>query len=107
MLEMAFICTPLPIPKAARAARAAKIIPSHFILSPRSRAYMAPPTIEPSLVFTLYLTPINDSEYFVAIPSTPVIQHQNTAPKPPREIAVPTPMMFPVPMVEARAVVSD
>ena len=42
----------------------------------------------------------------VAIPKMPVIQHQNTAPGPPRAIAVPTPMIFPVPIVEASAVAS-
>ena len=41
----------------------------------------------------------------VAMPNTPVSQHQSTAPGPPRAMAVPTPMMLPVPMVEARAVV--
>jgi len=42
----------------------------------------------------------------VAIPKSPVIQHQNTAPGPPMAIAVDTPMMFPVPIVAASAVAS-
>ena len=81
-------------------------MPSHFIFRPRSSAYMAPPCMRPSGVFTRYLTAISDSAYFVAIPNTPVSQHQSTAPGPPRAIAVPTPMIFPVPMVDARAVAS-
>ena len=81
-------------------------MPSHFMFSPRSSAYMAPPCIRPSSVFTRYFTAIRDSEYFVAIPNTPVSQHQRTAPGPPRAIAVPTPMIFPVPIVDASAVVS-
>ena len=38
------------------------------------------------------------------MPKTPVSQHQNTAPGPPRAMAVPTPMILPVPRVEAREV---
>ena len=73
---------------------------------PLSKAYMAPPCIRPSSVFTLYLTAIRDSAYFVAIPNTPVSQVHRTAPGPPRAIAVPTPIILPVPMVAARAVVN-
>ena len=104
--EIALTCTVLPIPNDARSAKSAKSIPSHFILSPRSRTYIAPPSIRPSLLFTLYLIEIRDSAYFVAIPNTPVIQHQNTAPGPPMNMAVPTPTMLPVPIVDAKAVVS-
>ena len=103
---MALIWVPQPMPKEARAARAAKSTPSHFRPRPRSRAYMAPPCILPSGVRTRYLTAMRDSAYLVAMPKIPAIQHQNTAPGPPRKMAVPTPMMLPVPMVEARAVVS-
>ena len=102
---IALIWVPQPMPKEARAARAAKSTPSHFRFSPRSRAYMAPPCILPSGVRTRYFTAIRDSAYLVAIPNTPASQHQNTAPGPPRNMAVPTPMMLPVPMVDARAVV--
>ena len=38
------------------------------------------------------------------MPKTPVSQHQKTAPGPPRDTAVATPTMLPVPMVAARAV---
>ena len=40
------------------------------------------------------------------MPRIPVIQHQNTAPGPPRATAVDTPMIFPVPSVAARVVAS-
>ena len=66
---------------------------------------MAPPCILLSEVLTRYLTAIRDSAYLVAMPNTPVSQHHSTAPGPPMKIAVPTPMMLLVPMVEARAVV--
>ena len=46
------------------------------------------------------------SAYLVAMPNTPVSQHHSTAPGPPMNTAVPTPMMLPVPMVDASAVVS-
>ena len=90
--------------KGSESANTAKIIPSHFMFSPRSSAYMAPPCIRPSAVFTRYFTAIRDSAYLVAIPNTPVSQHQSTAPGPPRAIAVPTPMILPVPIVDASAV---
>ena len=48
---------------------------------------------------------IRDS--LVAMPKMPASQHQNTAPGPPRAIAVPTPTILPVPMVEARAVARE
>ena len=85
--------------------RFSKSTPSHLALSPRSRAYIGPPRMCPSfLIFTLYLTASRASEYFVAMPNTPVSQHQSTAPGPPRVMAVATPTMLPVPMVAARAV---
>ena len=66
---------------------------------------MAPPCMRPSAVLTRYFTAMSDSAYLVAMPKMPAIQHQKTAPGPPRAMEVPTPMMLPVPMVEARAVV--
>ena len=87
-------------------ASSANSTPSHFMFSPRSSAYIAPPCIRPSLVCTRYLTAIRLSAYLVAMPNTPVSQHHRTAPGPPRNTAVPTPTMLPVPMVEASAVVS-
>ena len=104
-VAMAFTWVAQPMPKEASVPNSAKATPSHFICRPRSRAYMAPPCMRPSLVLTRYLTAIRASAYLVAMPNTPVSQHQNTAPGPPRAIAVPTPMMFPVPMVDASAVV--
>ena len=103
-VEMAFACTVLPMPKEARAAKRAKRIPNHFHPNPFSRAYIGPPSISPRLVLTRYFTARRPSAYLVEIPKTPVSQHQNTAPGPPRAMAVATPMILPVPMVAARAV---
>ena len=103
-VEMAFACTVLPMPKEARAAKRAKRIPSHFHPNPFSRAYIGPPSISPRLVLTRYFTARRPSAYLVEMPKTPVSQHQNTAPGPPRAMAVATPMILPVPMVAARAV---
>ena len=104
-MEMALDCTMLPMPKEATTAKMAKSTPSHLALSPRSRAYIGPPRMCPSfLIFTRYFTASRASEYFVAIPNTPVSQHQSTAPGPPRVMAVATPTMLPVPMVAAKAV---
>ena len=109
-LAMAFTCVAQPIPKEAKPANTAKIIPrtlpSFFHFNPLDSAYMAPPCIRPSFVFTRYFTAISDSEYLVAIPKIPDNQHHSTAPGPPRAIAVPTPTILPVPIVAASAVVS-
>jgi len=99
-------CTAQPIPKAVTAVKNAKTAPSHFILSPRSSANIAPPIIIPLLFFTLYFTAIRLSEYLVAMPNTPVSHIHNSAPGPPDAMAVPTPIMFPVPIVEDSAVAS-
>ena len=104
--EIALICVPQPIPNEASMASSANSTPSHFMFSPRSSAYIAPPCMRPSLVCTRYLTAIRLSAYLVAMPNTPVSQHHSTAPGPPRNTAVPTPTILPVPMVDASAVVS-
>ena len=80
-------------------------MPAHFAFKPRSKAYIAPPIMVPFSLFTLYLTPISVSAYLVAIPKIPVIHIQNTDPGPPIAMAVPTPMILPVPIVEESAVV--
>ena len=59
----------------------------------------------PFSLFTRYFNAIKVSEYFVAIPKIPVTHIHKTAPGPPKAIAVPTPMIFPVPIVEDNAVV--
>lgn len=61
----------------------------------------------PSLFSTRYLMASRPSEYRVAMPSTPVSQHQKMAPGPPAAIATPTPMMFPAPMLAARATIRE
>ena len=107
MLETtALACTVQPMPKAQTAASRAKMTPSHFILRPRSSAYMAPPIMVPSSDLTRYLTEMMVSAYLVAMPKMPVSHIHRTAPGPPMAMAVPTPMMLPVPMVEDSAVVS-
>ena len=67
---------------------------------------MGPPAILPCGVRMRYFTASSPSAYLVAMPNTPVSQHQKTAPGPPRVTAVATPMMLPVPMVAAKAVAS-
>ena len=94
------------MPNAANAVNIQNTIASHFILRPLSSAYIGPPIIVPSCDFTLYLIASRPSLYLVAIPRKPAIQHHNTAPGPPRDTAVATPMMFPVPIVAAREVAS-
>ncbi len=92
------------MPKAATAVNRANNTASHLQCRPRSSEYIGPPSILPDGIFTRYLMASRPSLYFVAMPKTPVSQHHNTAPGPPNEIAVATPMMLPVPMVAARAV---
>ena len=103
IVEMALACTVQPMPKAAMAVNTANNIPILRHPKPRSRVYIGPPSIRPLSDFTRYFIASNASEYFVEMPNTPVSQHQNTAPGPPNATAVATPMMFPVPMVAARA----
>ena len=111
---MAFACTVEPMPNVAMAVKKAKAyaisfqkrraVPVFPFAKPRSSAYIGPPSVVPFFVVMRYFTASSASPYFVDIPSTPVSQHQNTAPGPPRATAVPTPTMLPVPMVAARAV---
>ena len=101
---MAFACTVFPMPNDATAANKQNSMPSHFMPKPFCKAYIGPPTILPSCVFTRYLMASSPSPYFVAMPNTPVSQHHSTAPGPPKLTAVATPMMLPVPMVAANEV---
>lgn len=73
---------------------------------PRSSTYIGPPAIAPEGVATRYFTASRASEYFVAMPNTPVSHIHSSAPGPPAAIAVETPTMLPVPIVAASAVVS-
>ena len=104
MVEIAFACTVLPIPKEAHAVKNANRMASHFQPSPFSSAYIGPPSILPSGVLFRYLIASSPSAYLVEMPKIPVSQHHKTAPGPPNAIAVATPMMLPVPIVAARAV---
>ena len=66
---------------------------------------MGPPDFSPRSSVSRNRTPRTASEYFVAIPTSPVIHIQKSAPGPPAAIAVATPTMFPVPTVAASAVI--
>ena len=101
---MALACTVQPIPKAANAVKTANKTPAHLAFKPYSKAYIGPPSICPIGDCLRYFTASKPSLYFVAMPKTPVSQHHNTAPGPPNAIAVPIPIMFPVPIVAAKAV---
>ena len=92
------------MPNAAMAVNKAKRIPIQRQPNPRSKVYIGPPCIVPLSDLTRYFMASNASEYLVEMPNTPVSQHQNTAPGPPKATAVATPIMFPVPIVAARAV---
>ena len=105
-VEMAFTCTPQPMPSVASAVNSANSRARCFMPKARSNTYIAPPSVRPSAVCTRYFTARSASAYLVAMPKTPVTQHQNTAPGPPSATAVPRPMMLPVPSVEASDVVS-
>ena len=105
-VDIEFACVRHPIPNAAIPPNRANRTASHFECNPRSSAVNAPPIILPSFVCSLYLTAMAVSMYLVAMPNTPVIHIQNTAPGPPEATAVATPIILPVPMVAARAVVS-
>ena len=124
MPAIADACTADPVPMAAMAANAANATAPSFAhqgvrppgpgsSSPlslrrnaRSQMYMAPPSMAPLWSFTRYFTAAYTSAYLVAMPNTPVIHIQNTAPGPPARMAVATPTMEPVPMVAASAVAS-
>lgn len=99
-------CIMLPIKKEATTVQNANVSPNHLLPNPRSSAYIGPPNILPSDVCTRYFMAKSPSAYFVEMPNTPVIQHQNTAPGPPIVTAVATPIMFPVPIVPAKLVAS-
>lgn len=104
--QMALDCIIAPVPAAAKIPITAK----HFAIprqcSTSLSTYMAPPASSPSFRFLRYRRHTSDSAYRVAIPKTPVSQHQNTAPGPPNATAVATPMIFPVPIAAAREVAS-
>ena len=115
MPVMADACTADPVPTVATTANAANATAPVFAhkgvdpsarLKPRSHTYMAPPSMVPAWSRTRYFTDANTSTYLVAMPNTPVIHIQNTAPGPPARMAVATPTMEPVPMVAASAVAS-
>ena len=111
---MAEVCTAPPMPRMARPAKMAKVMAMALAnqgtepsgrRKRSSQMYMAPPIIWPLAFFTRYFTDAKTSVYLVAMPRMPVIHIQNTAPGPPEMMAVATPMIEPVPKVDARAVI--
>ena len=98
-------CTVFPIPKLAQTVSTANSTASHFCFRPLSRKYIGPPAISPFSSVIRYLTESRASPNLVAIPTSPVIHIQKSAPGPPEAMAVATPAMLPVPTVAARAVI--
>ena len=88
---IAFDWAMLPMPKAARAVKAAKRIPAQRAFRPRSKTNIGPPDISPRLFWMRYFTASRASEYLVAMPKTPVNHIQKTAPGPPISTAPATP----------------
>src|SRR5574344_294287 len=105
-VEIDFAWLIFPIPNAAKAVAIQKNTANQCLCITLSSTTIGPPNILPLSVLILYFTDNRDSEYLVAIPSTPVSQHQNTAPGPPAAIAIPTPIIFPVPIVAAKATIN-
>lgn len=67
---------------------------------------MGPPHISPRSSNVRYLTARIASAYFVAIPKSEATHIQNKDPSPPNAIAVATPVMLPIPIIPAKAVMS-
>src|SRR6266403_1423767 len=88
---MEFAWTMFPMPNAEMVVRMAKITPTHFCFIPLSSTYIGPPAIRPLSVLMRYFTERTASEYFVAMPKTPVSHIQSTAPGPPAAMAEATP----------------
>lgn len=117
-LLIAEVWTVLPIPKDASIVKIAKAPAPNFVpqcllktsflllLNARRQIYIAPPTISSLESLTRYLIARKVSAYLVAIPKIPVIHIQKIAPGPPAAMAVPTPIIFPVPKVAESAVQS-
>ena len=69
--------------------------------------YMGPPHSSPRAFFCRKRTASKHSAYVSAMPVRAVSSIHTRAPGPPAVSAVATPTMFPVPMVAARAVISE
>ena len=78
----------------------------HDFPKPSIIKYIGPPCKTPALSFPLNMIAKVDVKNFVDIPITALTHIQKTAPGPPIEIATATPAIFPIPMVEDKAVVS-
>ena len=108
-LDIEFACVRLPIPNEAETAKRAKshakTAPARLFLKVFLMVYIGPPVISPILFFSLYFIASIHSLNLVVNPKTAESHIHTSAPGPPDTIAVATPTIFPVPIVEARAVV--
>ena len=99
-----------PMPKEARVVKRAKrkprTIPNCLFEKPFFMVYIGPPDRSPLLLTSRNLMASIHSENLVVSPKRAEIHIQTSAPGPPENMAVATPMMLPVPMVAARAVIS-
>ena len=101
----------MPIPKDAITAKKAnnqlEILPIFLFLNAFLIVYIGPPDISPLELSPRYFVASIHSLNFVVSPNNAEIHIHNKAPGPPDIIAVATPTILPVPIVEASAVVSD
>ena len=77
----------------------------HDFPKPSIIKYMGPPCNSPALSFPLNIIAKVDVKNLVDIPTMALTHIQKIAPGPPMEMATATPAMFPIPMVEDKAVV--
>ena len=107
--EMEFACVRLPIPKDAITANKANSVPrtapSVLFLIAFFIVYIGPPDISPCAFTSRYLIASIHSLNFEVSPKQAEIHIHTSAPAPPDTIAVATPIIFPVPIVAASAVV--
>ena len=97
-------CTRSPPPREARTQKKENSSAVPRLWRPCSMYSMGPPCHPPSGARRRYRMERSFSTHPVIIPRKADAHIQNTAPGPPKKIAVATPAMLPVPMVDARAV---
>ena len=108
--EIELACVILPIPNEASNAnianKPAKSLPGSLSLNAALIEYIGPPSISPFSFLTRYFVASAHSANFVVIPNAAEIHIHTNAPGPPATIAVATPTILPVPIVDANAVIS-
>ncbi len=109
-LEIEFPCATFPIPKDAKTVNMAKampkIDPGFLFLKPLFMVTIGPPIISP-LAFTVryFIASIHSANLEVR-PKAADTHIHTKAPGPPATMAVATPIIFPVPIVAANAVIN-